>query len=102
MATVTLKNVSGGAIEHGLDLIIRDREFAVLCGPNRFTISTIARLIAGLEDVSQGDIVFDDRRVNDVPPKDRDVAWVTNDYLPYPRLSVFENLAIGLRRRKFT
>jgi multiple sugar transport system ATP-binding protein len=96
MASVTLKNVSGGAIERGLDLTLGDREFVVLCA-----ISTILRLIAGLEDVSQGDLVFDDRRVNDVAPKDRDTALVTHDYLPYPRLSVFENLAIGLRRRKF-
>jgi multiple sugar transport system ATP-binding protein len=101
MATVTLKNVTDGAIERGLDLIIGDREFVVLCGPDRSTISTILRLIAGLEDVSHGDVVFDDRRVNDVAPKDRDVALVTHDYVPYPRLSVFENLAIGLRRRKF-
>jgi multiple sugar transport system ATP-binding protein len=101
MASVTLKNVKGGAIERSLDLIIGDREFVVLCGTSRSTISTILRLIAGLEDVSQGDIVFDDRRVNDVAPKDRDTALVTHDYVPYPRLSMFENLAIGLRRRKF-
>jgi multiple sugar transport system ATP-binding protein len=101
MATVTLKNVSAAGIERGLDLTIRDREFAVLCGPSRSGISTVIRLIAGLEEASQGDLLFDDRRVNAVPPKDRDVALVTNDYVPYPRLSVFENLAIGLRRRKF-
>lgn len=101
MATVTLKNVSAGAIERGLDLTIRDREFTVLCGPVGSKISTIVRLIAGLEDASQGDILFDDRQVNAIPPKDRDVALVANDYVPYPRLSVFENVAIGLRRRKF-
>lgn len=101
MATVTLKNVGSGAIEHGLDLTIRDREFAVLCGPSCGKISTIFRLIAGLEKPSQGEILFDDRRVNEAAPKDRDVALDTNDYAPYPRLSVFENLAIGLRRRKF-
>jgi multiple sugar transport system ATP-binding protein len=101
MATVTLKNVSLGAIEQGLDLTIRDREFAVLCGPSGAKISTIVRWIAGLEKPSQGEILFDDRQVNEVAPKDRDVALVTNDYAPYPRLSVFENLAIGLRRRKF-
>ena len=101
MATVTLKNVSAGGIERGLDLTIRDREFAFLCGPIGSGISTVVRLIAGLEDASQGDILFADRRVNAIPPKDRDVALLTNDYVPYPRLSVFENLAIGLRRRKF-
>lgn len=101
MATVTLKNVTSSAIERGLDLTVRDREFAVLCGPSCAEISTIVRLIAGLEKPSQGEILFDDRRVSEAAPKDRDVAFVTNDYAPYPRLSVFENLAIGLRRRKF-
>jgi multiple sugar transport system ATP-binding protein len=101
MATVTLKNVSAAGIERGLDLTIRDREFAVLCGPIGSSISTIVRVIAGLEEAAQGDLLFDDRRVNAISPKDRDVALVTNDYVPYPRLSVFENLAIGLRRRKF-
>jgi multiple sugar transport system ATP-binding protein len=101
MATVTLKNVSSALIERGLDLTIRDREFAVLCGPSGANISTIVRLIAGLEKPSQGEILFDDRQVNEAAPKDRDVALVTNDYAPYPRLSVFENLAIGLRHRKF-
>ena len=101
MATFTLTNVSAGGMERGLDLTIRDREYAVLCGPMGSGISTVVRLIAGLEEASQGDLLFEDRRVNAIPPKDRDVALVTNDYLPYPRLSVFENLAIGLRCRKF-
>jgi multiple sugar transport system ATP-binding protein len=101
MATITLKNVRAGGIERGLDLTIRDREFAVLCGPIGSGISAVVRLIAGLEEASQGDLLFDDRRVNAIPPTDRDVALVTNDYVPYPRLSVFENLAIGLRRQKF-
>jgi multiple sugar transport system ATP-binding protein len=101
MATVTFKNVRAGAIERGLNLLIRDRDFTVLCGPSRSTISTILRLVAGLEVPSQGDILFDDRRVNDIAPRDREVALVTHDYVPYPRLSVFENLAIGLRRRNF-
>jgi multiple sugar transport system ATP-binding protein len=101
MATVTLTNVSAAGIKSGLDFTIRDREFAVLCGPGASGISTVVRLIAGLEEASQGDLFFDDRRVNAVPPKDRDVALVTNDYVPYPRLSVFENLAIGLRRQGF-
>jgi multiple sugar transport system ATP-binding protein len=101
MATVTLKNVSAAGIECALDLTIGDREFAVLCGPIGSGISTVVRLIAGLDEASQGDLLVDDRLVNDVSPKDRDVAFVTNDYMPYPRLSGFENLAIGLRRRKF-
>ena len=101
MANVTLKNVTAGSIKIGLDLAIPDREFVILTGPADSGVSTIVRSIAGLEDVSEGEIRFDDRRVNDVAPKDRDVALVAHDYLPYPRLSVFENLAIGLRRRNF-
>jgi multiple sugar transport system ATP-binding protein len=101
MATVTLKKVTAGPIKNGLDLIIRDREFVVLSGPAGSGASTIIRLIAGLDDSSQGEIFFDDRRVDGVAPKDRDVALLTRDYTPYPRLSVFENIAVGLRRRNF-
>jgi multiple sugar transport system ATP-binding protein len=92
MASITLKNVPN-------DLAIRDREFVVLVGPGS---SAIVRLIAGLENVSQGEILFDERKIHDSAPHDRDVALVSHDYLPYPGLSVFENLAIGLRRRKFS
>jgi multiple sugar transport system ATP-binding protein len=101
MATVTLKNIGAASLKAGLDLAIRDREFLVLTGPAGCGISAIVRLIAGLEDVLQGDILFDERRVNDLPPKDRDVALLSHDYTPYPDLSVRENLAIGLERRKF-
>jgi len=101
MPTVTLKNVSAGATEPGLDLIVRDREFVVLCGPVGSKLSTTLRLVAGLEHASQGDILFDDRSIAGVAPSDRDVALVTHDYVPYPCLSIFENLAIGLRGRKF-
>src|ERR1700736_1634350 len=101
MATVTLKNISGASLKGGLDLTIRDREFVVLTGPTGCGSSAIVRLIAGLEDVLQGDILFDERRVNDVPPKDREVAMLSHDYMPYPNLSVRDNLAMGLERRKF-
>src|SRR5436305_14415889 len=101
MASVTLKTVSGNGIENGLDLIIGDREFVVLTGPDGSGISAIIRLIAGLEDVSEGEILFDNRRIENVPPKDRDVALVAHTYAPYPGLTVFENLAIGLRRKNF-
>ena len=99
MANITLKNVTAGAIKGELNLAIPDREFVVLTGAAEN--STIVRLMAGLEDVSKGEIFFDDRRVDGIAPKDRDVALVAHDYTPYPHLSVFENLAIGLRRRKF-
>jgi multiple sugar transport system ATP-binding protein len=95
MATVTVKNV--GAV----DLTIRDREFIVLTSPGHGAVSIIVRSIAGLTDVSQGEILFDERRINDIPPQDRNVAFLSHDYTPYPSMSVYQNLAIGLERRKF-
>ena len=92
MASIALKNAPN-------DLLVRDREFVVLAGPGG---SAIVRTIAGLENVSEGEILFDDRKINGSAPHDRDVALVSHDYLPYPGLSVFENLALGLRRRKFS
>jgi multiple sugar transport system ATP-binding protein len=105
MASVTLKvsnGSSGGlATGAGVDLQIQDREFVVLAGPPGCGNSTILRMIAGLVEVPLGDILLDGRRINDFPPKDRDVAFVSHDYAPYPGMSVYENLAFGLERRKF-
>src|SRR4051794_2137624 len=98
MAGVTLRNVAAGPIQGGLDLTIQDREFVVLAGPG---ISAIIRVIAGLDGLSKGEIFFEDRRIDALAAKDRDLALLDHDYTPYPRLSVFENLAIGLRRRNF-
>lgn len=84
-----------------LDLEIQDHEFVVLAGPPNCGISSIVRMIAGLEDISKGDIFIDDRRVNDLPPRDRDIALVFQNYSPYPRMSVQDNLAFGLKLRKF-
>jgi multiple sugar transport system ATP-binding protein len=95
MSAVALKNIGG------VDLTIRDREFVVLTGPSGCGSSAIIRTIAGLTEISQGDLLFDERRINDVPSKDRDVALLAQDYAPYPGMTVFENLAIGLQRRKF-
>jgi multiple sugar transport system ATP-binding protein len=95
MSAITLKNIGG------VDLVIRDREFLVLTGPRGCGNSAIIRGIAGLVENEQGDILFDDRRINDVPPKDRDVSLLSHDYTPYPGMTVSENLAIGLERRKF-
>jgi multiple sugar transport system ATP-binding protein len=100
MANITLKNISVGPIK-GLDLSIGDREFVVLAGPSNSGASSLVRLIAGLQNASHGDILFDDRPINNLVPSDRDVALLAHDYVPYPNLSVFENLAIGLRRRNF-
>jgi multiple sugar transport system ATP-binding protein len=99
MATVTLKNVQLGA--EGLNLEFRDREFVVLTGPVGCGNSAILRMIAGLEEVSQGDVHLGERRVNDVPPKDRDVALVAHAFAPYSGMSVYQNLAFGLTRRGF-
>lgn len=101
MATVAFKNVTAGSIKKGLDFTIRDREFVVLSGPETSALSAVVRLIAGLDQLSTGEIFFDERRVDLIAPKDRDVALLTRDYTPFPRLSVFENLAIGLRQRSF-
>ena len=101
MASITLKKVRGNAVETALDLVVGDREFVVLTGPAGSGISAIVRLIVGLEDISEGEILFDGRRIDDVAPKDRDVAFVAHNYAPYPGLTVFENLASGLRRKNF-
>lgn len=101
MARVVLKNVGGPEFKSGLDLTIADREFVVLTGPDARESSAIVRLITGLANAPEGNILFDDRPINDLPPKDRDIAFLSHDYEPYPRLSVYENLAIGLKRRQF-
>ncbi|WP_269767041.1 MULTISPECIES: ABC transporter ATP-binding protein [Microbulbifer] len=84
----------------GLDLHIRDGEFMVLVGPSGCGKSTTLRMIAGLESVTAGELLIGDRKVNDVPPKDRDVAMVFQNYALYPHMTVFENMAFGLRVRK--
>ena len=110
MAKVSLKGVTknypgknGGDVTavNDLTLEIQDREFVVLAGPRNCGISSIARMIAGLEEVSKGDIFIGDRRVNDLPPKERDIALVSQNYTPYPRMSVHDNIAFGLKTRKF-
>jgi multiple sugar transport system ATP-binding protein len=84
-----------------LDLEVQDREFVVLAGPPGCGISSVVRMIAGLDESSRGEICLGDRLVNDLPPKDRDVALVSQDHTLYPRMSVFDNLAFGLKLRKF-
>ena len=82
-------------------LEVEDREFVVFVGPSGCGKSTTLRMIAGLEEITQGDIHIGDRRVNDVPPKDRDIAMVFQNYALYPHMSVYENLAFGLKLRKY-
>jgi multiple sugar transport system ATP-binding protein len=110
MPSVSLKNLSkiyprkGGAsitTVDNLDIEIQDREFVVLVGPRNCGISSVVRMIAGLEDSSNGEILIGGRRVNEMPPKDRDVAMVFQGQAAYPRMSVHDNLAFGLKLRKF-
>lgn len=106
MATIELKNLTkifgkDTQVIKDLDLMIKDGEFLVLVGPSGCGKSTTLRMIAGLEEATDGDIFIDDRKVNDVPPKDRDIAMVFQNYALYPHMTVFENMAFGLKLRKF-
>ena len=83
------------------NLDIKDKEFIVFVGPSGCGKSTTLRMIAGLEDISKGDFFIDGKRVNDVQPKDRDIAMVFQNYALYPHMSVFDNMAFGLKLRKF-
>ncbi len=104
MSGVTLEKIvkSYGKIEvvHGIDLVVAEKEFVVLVGPSGCGKSTTLRMVAGLEEISAGRITIDDRVVNEVAPKDRDVAMVFQNYALYPHLNVKENIAFGLRIRK--
>ncbi len=83
------------------ELTVEDREFVVLVGPSGCGKSTLLRMIAGLETITQGDIHIGDRLINDVPPKDRDIAMVFQNYALYPHMSVRKNLAFGLKLRGY-
>jgi multiple sugar transport system ATP-binding protein len=85
---------------HDVDLSIADGEFVVLVGPSGCGKSTLLRMVAGLEEITEGVITIGDRVVNDVPPKDRDIAMVFQNYALYPHMSVFDNMAFGLKLRK--
>ena len=82
------------------NLKIEDKEFFVLVGPSGCGKSTILRMIAGLEEITEGEILIDGKVVNDVPPKHRDIAMVFQNYALYPHMSVYENMAFGLKLRK--
>jgi multiple sugar transport system ATP-binding protein len=104
MSSVSLRHVYrkfGDVIAvNDVNIDILDKEFLVLVGPSGCGKSTTLRLIAGLEEISGGEILIGDRIVNDVPPKDRDIAMVFQSYALYPHMNVYDNLAFGLRRRK--
>lgn len=104
MASVSYKNVTkkfGDVIAlNNFDIHVKDKEFLVLVGPSGCGKSTALRLLAGLEDLTAGTIMIGDKEVNELPPKDRDIAMVFQSYALYPHMSVFENMAFGLRLRK--
>ena len=104
MASVEISQVrkSFGSTEvlHGVDVEIPDGEFVVLVGPSGCGKSTLLRLIAGLEEINAGEISIDDRVVNHVPPKERDVAMVFQNYALYPHMTVYDNMAFSLRLRR--
>src|SRR5256712_10738410 len=85
----------------GIDLDIADKEFVVLVGPSVCGKTTTLRMIAGLEEVSAGEITVDGEVVNDVPPKDRDMAMVFQNYALYPHMTVYENMSFGLRLKRY-
>ena len=104
MAQVTLENVSKKFDEvvavREVNLMIQDKEFVVLVGPSGCGKSTTLRMIAGLEEITAGTIKIGERVVNDVPPTDRDIAMVFQNYALYPHMTVYDNMAFGLKLRK--
>ena len=105
MANISLKNIKkvypGDVVAVAdFNLEIHDKEFVVFVGPSGCGKSTTLRMIAGLEDITEGDLFIDDRRMNNVEPKDRDIAMVFQNYALYPYMTVFENMSFGLRLRK--
>ncbi|MBE9603950.1 sn-glycerol-3-phosphate ABC transporter ATP-binding protein UgpC [Acetobacteraceae bacterium H6797] len=106
MAQVSVRKVvkayeGGVQAVKGIDLEIADHEFVVLVGPSGCGKSTTLRMIAGLEEISDGEIAIGGRVVNDIPPRDRDIAMVFQNYALYPHMTVFDNMAFGLMLRKF-
>ena len=105
MASVTLKNIykiySGGVTAvTDFNLDIADKEFIILVGPSGCGKSTTLRMIAGLEEISKGELYIGDVLSNDIAPKDRDIAMVFQNYALYPHMTVFDNMAFGLKLRK--
>jgi multiple sugar transport system ATP-binding protein len=110
MANVVISNLEkvytetkgpGVKVVHGINLEIKDQEFMVLVGPSGCGKSTTLRMIAGLEEISGGTISIDGKVVNNVLPKDRDIAMVFQNYALYPHMTVYDNMAFGLKLRKF-
>jgi len=113
MAEVTLQNISkiysDVDKEHGrkkaiedVSFTVKDKEFMVIVGPSGCGKSTLLRMIAGLEDISEGTLAIDGKRMNDLSPRDRDIAMVFQNYALYPHMTVYDNMAFGLKLKKFS
>src|SRR6059058_3653971 len=108
MAAISIRNVvkrygvgaKANEVIHGVDAEIRDREFVVIVGPSGCGKSTLLRMIAGLEEITGGEISIGGRVVNRLPPKQRDIAMVFQNYALYPHMSVEQNLGFGLKLRR--
>ena len=106
MASLNLRHIykvypNGAKAVNDFNMEIKDQEFIVFVGPSGCGKSTTLRMIAGLEEISAGELLINDRYVNYVEPKNRDIAMVFQNYALYPHLSVYENIAFGLKLRKF-
>ncbi len=105
MSSVTLKNIykvyeGGVTAVSDFSLDIADKEFIVLVGPSGCGKSTTLRMVAGLEEITEGELYIGDKLMNDVAPKDRDIAMVFQNYALYPHMTVYDNMAFGLKLRK--
>ena len=105
MASLELKNIgktypNGFVAVKDFNLEIKDKEFVIFVGPSGCGKSTTLRMIAGLEEISDGELYIDDKLMNNVEPKDRDIAMVFQNYALYPHMSVYDNMAFGLKQRK--
>jgi multiple sugar transport system ATP-binding protein len=100
---VNLKKVYEGNVVavQGVNLTVKNKEFVVLVGPSGCGKSTTLRMVAGLEEISEGELYIDNKLMNNVPPKNRDIAMVFQNYALYPHMNVFDNMAFGLKIRKF-
>ena len=106
MAEISLKGVKKSyqklQVIHGVDVAIADGEFIVIVGPSGCGKSTLLRMVAGLETITEGEIAIGGKRVNEVEPKDRNIAMVFQNYALYPHMTVYDNMAYGLKIRRFT
>src|SRR5436189_4291867 len=105
MAQVVIRNLNksfeGFKAVNDVNLTIRDKEFMVLVGPSGCGKTTTLRMVAGLESITSGEVLIGDKVINDLPPMDRDIAMVFQNYALYPHMSVYDNMAFGLKMRKF-